>query len=363
MLFIRLFLFQQSFKDVFPASDLNAKGSWGPPKLNAAGVNEAEFPLLPSKKPKKKTGSGTFPKTTDTTGKPAWSQKVQSQPATKVEPVEPQPVKPKLNYKDYPPLVSLPKTKARARLVAQNKQRPSVEEHTVEKSSVMPKIDSYDDVKSASFKTAPPPQLQSETDQPFPSSSLQVVPEVLLPPPGLCPPPPGFQPQTLPTTVDSSQTLPVTVNGSSSEHVEKSFTYIKPKNFQKRNRDLFDLLKDNLTEEYLDEFKRLSSAYRRGELSSDHYYKQIRNLLGAKLFKKSFVELLCLLPDVEKQNDLLLSAQIADQGGGSGTKAWKKNDLLDSIRICNICKQISSVVDYSEHCSYHQVEEDFPVLS
>lgn len=294
-------------------------------KSTAGYANEAEFPSLPSKSPKKSNKKNKVQTTSSST---AYAQKVQTH-VIKKEP-EPPKLQVKLNQKDFPDLVCLPKTKARARLVAQNQQRPSIDEQMDIKSPVV----------SANIDHA---QQNISDNYSHVNSSLTA-------PPGLSKPipPPGFEPV-------------MNVSNSAASHAVES-SYIKSKSFQARNRALFDLLSEKLQPEKLNEFKVLSSMYRKGEAPADGYYSGVKSLLGKKLFLQCFPELLCLLPDIKKQNSLLTERLSEDAAFGSST-VWKKNPLFDSIRICNVCSQIISNIDCSEHYSNHITNEEFPVLS
>ena len=73
---------------------------------------------------------------------------------------------------------------------------------------------------------------------------------------------------------------------------------------QERNIRLVKLISSLLDEQEFDKFKDISGKYRRGEMVAASYYDEINSLLGNN-FQTVFQELTDLLPDLEKQKDLL----------------------------------------------------------
>ena len=141
------------------------------------------------------------------------------------------------------------------------------------------------------------------------------------------------------------------VNGkkSKSSHNHK---YIAPSNFTERNSGLITSITDLIGIKSLEfkQFKDISGKYRIGQLDSDVYYVQCRELLEEKNFRKVFPELLALLPDIEKQQQLY---QLYKQD------QWFANDCASE---CDNCRQICLRKDLDSHLKSCQ-EEDFPSLS
>ena len=95
--------------------------------------------------------------------------------------------------------------------------------------------------------------------------------------------PPGFEPSALKST-----------NG----------VYTPPKDFASRNRKLLSLITELMggteSARFL-KFKTVSSQFRRGDITCDTYHGKCLELLDKESFELFFPELLCLLPDIDKQ--------------------------------------------------------------
>merc|ERR1712150_194194 len=126
-----------------------------------------------------------------------------------------------------------------------------------------------------------------------------------------------------------------------------SEVYIPPKNFSSRNSELLKLITNIMggskSSKFL-AFKTLSSQFRSGAVSCDSYHKQCMELVDTTTFEHFFPELLCLLPDIQKQEELLQvhMAQTA--------KTFRS--LASTIK-CPQCKQILKLIDEEEHAEFH----------
>ncbi|KAM8777721.1 E3 ubiquitin-protein ligase ZNF598 isoform 3-T3 [Rhynchonycteris naso] len=192
------------------------------------------------------------------------------------------------------------------------------------------------------------------------------------PPPGLVPsvskPPPGFSglPSTHPACVSSTTTTRVLTPAPRA--------YLVPKNFRERNLQLIQSIKDFLQsdEARFSEFKSHSGEFRQGIISAAQYYKSCWDLLGEN-FQKIFNELLVLLPDTAKQQELL-SAHTDFQGQdrlpSTKAKKNKKSAWQASTRqtgldccVCPTCQQVLANGDVSSHQALHTArDDDFPSL-
>uniref|UniRef100_A0A452VBD6 Zinc finger protein 598 n=1 Tax=Ursus maritimus TaxID=29073 RepID=A0A452VBD6_URSMA len=120
------------------------------------------------------------------------------------------------------------------------------------------------------------------------------------------------------------------------------------------------------------EFKSHSGEFRQGVISAAQYYKSCRDLLGEN-FQKIFNELLVLLPDTAKQQELL-SAHTHFRGRerppGTKAKKNKKSAWQASTRpagldccVCPTCQQVLAHGDVSSHQALHAAQDnDFPSL-
>ncbi|XP_050823223.1 E3 ubiquitin-protein ligase ZNF598 isoform X2 [Gopherus flavomarginatus] len=188
-------------------------------------------------------------------------------------------------------------------------------------------------------------------------------------PPGLSvpvsKPPPGFT--VIPSTnvsdpVTTSQNEPKPCRGS----------YLIPEHFQQRNIQLIQSIKDFLQsdESRFNKFKTHSGQFRQGLISAAEYYQSCRELLGEN-FMKIFNELLVLLPDAAKQQELLSAHndfRIKEKQGSNKPKKNKKNvwqvdsaSALDCC-ICPTCQQVLTQQDIASHKALHIEDEEFPSL-
>ncbi|XP_049759790.1 E3 ubiquitin-protein ligase ZNF598 isoform X1 [Elephas maximus indicus] len=194
------------------------------------------------------------------------------------------------------------------------------------------------------------------------------------PPPGLVPPvskpPPGFsglfpspQPSCVPNTTTKAPRLSPPPR-----------TYLVPENFRERNLKLIQSIKDFLqsNEAHFSKFKSHSGEFRQGVISAAQYYKSCRDLLGES-FQKIFNELLVLLPDTAKQQELLLAhADFHSHEKPPGTKskkskksAWQASTQTAGLDccVCPTCQQVLAHGDVSSHQALHAArDDDFPSL-
>ena len=178
-------------------------------------------------------------------------------------------------------------------------------------------------------------------------------------------PPPGFS-----TSVPLSNVTP-----------NPNLDYIQPINYMQRNLALLQKIKDYLgnDESKLMIFKTVSGEFRKSTITPAEYYQHCLDLLGADNLPKIFSELVSLLPDVVKQQELLAAANDykiqqkmikkedkvlkisgskgqSNQKKTSGGKAWG-NTVEHST--CTQCGQVMLKVDMEAHLNSHQ---DFPSL-
>ncbi|XP_068063400.1 E3 ubiquitin-protein ligase ZNF598 [Anomalospiza imberbis] len=188
-------------------------------------------------------------------------------------------------------------------------------------------------------------------------------------PPGLSvpvsKPPPGF-------AVIPSSTISEPVTTALKEPKSCHGSYLIPENFQQRNIQLIQSIKEFLQsdESKFNKFKTHSGQFRQGLISAAQYYKSCRELLGEN-FKKIFKELLVLLPDTAKQQELLSAHndfRIKEKQSSNKPKKNKKNvwqadspaDL--DCYICPTCRQVLTQQDVVTHKALHIEDEEFPSL-
>ncbi|XP_058142629.1 E3 ubiquitin-protein ligase ZNF598 isoform X2 [Dasypus novemcinctus] len=213
-------------------------------------------------------------------------------------------------------------------------------------------------------RTPPPPGFSTaalpKTAPPPPPPGL--VPPVSKPPPGFSSLPPSPHPACGPSTPTKTARL-----------APAPQAYLVPENFRERNLELIQSIKDFLQsdEARFSKFKSHSGQFRQGMISAAQYYQSCRDLLGEN-FQKIFNELLVLLPDTAKQQELLSAhVDLHSHEKLPGTKpkrgrkgAWQPGTPagLDCC-VCPACQQVLAHGDVGSHQALHAArDEDFPSL-
>ncbi|XP_030901266.2 E3 ubiquitin-protein ligase ZNF598 isoform X1 [Melopsittacus undulatus] len=238
------------------------------------------------------------------------------------------------------------------------KEPPGLKKPTVTNKCPLPQEDFPALGSSGSARMPPPPGFNTVV-------LLKNPP----PPPGLSvpvsKPPPGFA--VIPST---NITDPVTT--SLKEPKPRHGSYLIPENFQQRNIQLIQSIKEFLQsdESKFNKFKTHSGQFRQGLISAAQYYRSCRELLGEN-FRKIFKELLVLLPDTAKQQELLSAHndfRLKEKQSSSKPKKNKRNvwqtdsnSELD-CSICPTCQQVLTPQDVGTHKALHMEDEEFPSL-
>ena len=132
----------------------------------------------------------------------------------------------------------------------------------------------------------------------------------------------------------------------------KKAKYSSPADFQERNFALITTITDLLGAKSLEfkTFKEISGKFRNGQIGSSAYFTQCKELIEEGKFSKIFPELLSLLPDIEKQQELFRLYQL---------EPWSDES---SLTECDQCWQICLNKDGQTHAEAHNVDNDFPEL-
>ncbi|XP_076648601.1 E3 ubiquitin-protein ligase ZNF598 [Halictus rubicundus] len=190
-------------------------------------------------------------------------------------------------------------------------------------------------------------------------------------PPGFTNPPPGFGTTTPPPPgfcikynsvdkINSSNGLTFTNSSGESYSIlpkdnkhNGAYSYVRSPDFQKRNKCLVAKVNEVLMqqEEMQQEFRYISGLFRQGMCSAQDYYKHCREVMGHSAFESVFPELLVLLPDIDKQQELY-------------TVHEKENgNKIKGLEICATCNQVlKSGLDFRTHMTSHTLENHFPAL-
>ncbi|XP_017015326.2 E3 ubiquitin-protein ligase ZNF598 [Drosophila takahashii] len=172
-------------------------------------------------------------------------------------------------------------------------------------------------------------------------------------------PPPGFVSNV---TVNSVAKLPNNLTftsslGESYNIVPSSYSYTDPPDTGSRNQKLVDQVMELLkTPEALNEFRMLSSKFRDGSCSGQAYYEHCQCAMLSS-FNNLFPELLAMLPDISKQQELYL---VHKQHLNSLSPAQRKS--VPTLEVCKVCKQVLITADLQGHQQAHDLTKNFPVL-
>lgn len=224
----------------------------------------------------------------------------------------------------------------------------------------------------------PPPGFKSsfplKASAPAPSSALPP------PPPGLgisaTKPPPGFTGIPLNSNVVEPAPSPVNPPPKVS-----SSSYLVPEDFHQRNLELIQSIRKYLhnDESKFNQFKNYSAQFRQSVISAVQYHSSCKDLLGDD-FNCIFNELLVLLPDTGKQQELLTAhgdckALEKQSGTGGGKKNKNKKNAWQTpttavnaaaeldCQVCPTCRQVLAPKDFNSHKTLHTRDnEEFPSL-
>lgn len=190
-------------------------------------------------------------------------------------------------------------------------------------------------------------------------------------PPGFTNPPPGFASPTLPPpgfsikynsldglhggngltfTNSSGESYSILPDNSSKQAAHAC--YVSPPDFQKRNTCLVAKLNAVLVEQdKIEEFRYVSGLFRGGTCDAQEYYTHCHEVMGANAFESVFPELLVLLPDIAKQQELF---KVHRREAGGKAKG---------LEMCATCGQVlKNGSDFKTHMSSHTLENHFPAL-
>lgn len=174
-------------------------------------------------------------------------------------------------------------------------------------------------------------------------------------------PPPGFNfssnscGNSAPLNISLSSIARQLVSTNENKNIDpviphSDFKYKQPLNFHKRNEDLKNKIVNLLM---FDDFRTKSGKFRQNEITAFTYYSECLKMLGEKDFMDIFPELICLLPDINKQQELFDVHKKHQNDCGAVPKQKLENN---KIRVCDICYQVLMEFDHANHVSQHEKE-------
>nr|SVE74966.1 EOG090X01BP [Daphnia dolichocephala] len=158
--------------------------------------------------------------------------------------------------------------------------------------------------------------------------------------------------------IPAAKTAPT---NSSGEHLPLSANskhgFLQPPDFSARNQQLIATVMDLVCSQRkkIEKFRTISSQFRSGQLDPKEYYMNCLEVVGEDCFLALFPELVCLLPDISKQQQLVKvhRSQSRSRGGVATTEPFV---------ICATCGQVLSPSDLKHHLANHNLELHFPSL-
>jgi len=165
---------------------------------------------------------------------------------------------------------------------------------------------------------------------------------------------------TLNSVVKPTNNLTFTSSLGESYSILPIHHYLPPRNSSKRNKALFAHFQQNEQPEAVEQFKEISKMFIHGSYHALPYYEHCKFALKDK-FDVIFPELLVLLPDISKQQELYLVHSQQQASSIKNQKPTKKNQNL-ALEVCATCKQVLIPSDLSTHLQSHSLENNFPKL-
>ena len=191
--------------------------------------------------------------------------------------------------------------------------------------------DDFPSLRALPRKTAPPPGFQKSAKAAAPP------PGIVTPTPSLGRTPPGLGSCT-PAVASSATTIPMSVKLN-------MYSYIPPVDGAERNSALVSCVRKLLIlkDGGFDQFRALSGEFRSSQVTAQAYHKQCQDLFGPERLLEVLPELIALLPDILKQQELAEA---------------HKQDILGicsplSLSSCPTCHQLLKQEDYTVHIGMH----------
>lgn len=177
-------------------------------------------------------------------------------------------------------------------------------------------------------------------------------------------------------SVGNEVILPDTTTASEYSNTHNTVSYVSPNNFEERNLTLVEEVVDLLhrDQQKFSAFKKISDEFRMGDIRAEDYYKKCLELFDSRTsFHKIFLELIALLPNVKKQNELLAAHEKSlrltrgaipkrtradHHSSSSNSGVWilkTGTSIEDGLLVCPICQQVLAKKDGPEHMSSHSL--------
>jgi len=218
----------------------------------------------------------------------------------------------------------------------------------------------------------------------FPSLPVQQLVPSSLPslPPGFSnlpvtsskPPPPGFSNPVVshcpPAGLNSALTTAIVSDAGSVDKTNEvdsavpMSTYLPPRDMQQRTASLVSFISGAVKDGSFGEFRDLSEKFRAGNISASEYHSGCCDMMDSTAFLSIFPELIALLPDLPKQNQLLKVHRdfLSKTQPAEKSRSWSTTPE-DGLVSCVVCRQVLRHSDLPDHASEHDTfNADYPTL-
>ncbi|XP_058056995.1 E3 ubiquitin-protein ligase ZNF598 [Anopheles bellator] len=177
-------------------------------------------------------------------------------------------------------------------------------------------------------------------------------------------PPPGFgHAVTLNSVARNTNHMTFINSNGESYNILPSHSYVAPSNATKRNHSLVTQFQRTLkSPEALAEFRTISQMFRDGQYNAPAYYEHCKAALGDR-FTDTFPELIALLPNIAKQQELYLVYCQDEKSRARPAAKGKATSAVSKLEVCQVCKQVLLSDELTEHKQTHYLENNFPKLA
>ena len=145
-----------------------------------------------------------------------------------------------------------------------------------------------------------------------------------------------------------------------------SYAFIPPQDMLQRTASFVSFISTAVKDGSFAEFHDLSAKFRAGNISADEYHSGCYDMMDSESFLSIFPELITLLPDLPKQQQLLKVHR--DFLSRNKTRYAEKSrpwcsSPEDGLVSCTVCGQVLHHSDLQHHASEHRTfNTDYPTL-
>ncbi|KAG8197987.1 hypothetical protein JTE90_029381 [Oedothorax gibbosus] len=145
-------------------------------------------------------------------------------------------------------------------------------------------------------------------------------------------------------------------NGVKNSTCDELQPFVNPPKCEVRNNELIQRISDIIdgNSDLFQSFKELSGKFRNASLSAAEYHSKCLEILGDNGLLEIFPELVALLPDIKKQQELLAIHNVFLSHKSIGVFSKWTPKSASSLVSCNKCNQVLVVSDSKSHALSHE---------